>query len=332
MKKALVFIAGAVAVYALYVFFYRPNLLSNGCFARGQAYWQYAKTSDAKIIEPEETGGQAYLAVAPGGEICQFFLSGLVPGQVCETSFEARAKNPNGRLTFRLDNHTHAIIAVTNSEWRSVKFRFPIFDYADKRSFRLVAGKNSAVDVRDLSLRRAAPFGNPDLTALQGTLVTNLVENGDFICGVQGWTGAEENDFRPFDKRGVPTLMFLQTSNVVLTASQTVKVKKDVPYVISAYALMDDNRPDPRIANVRYSYNDTRRRGGDLKFSSAARGGWLRGTAKITPAADCDLTLTLRCEHSRGKKPGKVYFHGVQVYQADEDAKTQAKPEEPRKK
>ncbi|MBR5624396.1 hypothetical protein IKW72_05270 [bacterium] len=322
MKKALALIAGILALYALYVFFYRPNLLSNGRFARGQAFWQYAKASDAKIVTPEEEGEMAYMAIVPGGEICQFFLSGLAPSEVCEASFEARAKNPNGRLTFRMDNHTHAVIAVTNSEWRTVRFRFPIFEYADKRSFRLVAGKNSPVDVRDLSLKRAKPFSKSELCAEEGNLVTNLVANGDFSQGTSFWAGVDGNDFSCFDKRGVPTLMFLQSSNVVLTASQTVKVKKGVPYVVCAYALMDDNRPVERIANVRYSYNDGGRRGGDLKFSSNARGAWQRGSAKITPNADCDLTLTLRCEHSRGKKRGKVYFHGVQVYPADEVIKT----------
>ena len=157
MKKTLVLLAGIAAVYVLYVFTYRPNLLSNGCFARGQAHWQFARASDAKLILPEDGDEPSFLAIAPGGEICQFFLSGLVPSQICETSFEARAKNAFGRLSFRLDNHTYAIIAVTNTEWQTVKFRFPIFEYADKRSFRLVAGKNSGVDVRDLSLRRALP-------------------------------------------------------------------------------------------------------------------------------------------------------------------------------
>lgn len=327
MKKTLVLLAGIALLYTLYVFFYRPNLLSNGHFARGQAFWQYAKASDAKIVTPEEEGGEAYMAISPGGEICQFFLSGLAPSEVCVASFEARAKNPNGRLTFRMDGHTHAVIAVTNAEWRTVRFRFPIFEYADKRSFRLVAGKNSPVDVRDLSLRRAKPFAKSELCAEEGILVTNLVANGYFSLGTNFWSGVDADDFKSFDKRGVPTLMFLQSSNTVLTAAQTLKIKKGVPYIVCAYALMDDNRPVERIANVRYSYNDGGRRGGDLKFSSNARGAWQRGSAKITPNADCDLTLTLRCEHSKGKKRGKVYFHGVQVYPADEPAKMQPEPE-----
>ena len=318
MKKALVLLAGIAAVYVLYVFTYRPNLLSNGCFARGQAHWQFAKTSDAKLIVPEDEDEEPYIAIAPGGELCQFFLSGLVPSQICETSFKARAKNPNSRLTFRLDNHTHAIISVTNTEWQTVKFRFPIFEYADKRSFRLVAGKNSGVDVRGLSLRRAVPTAKYELSAISGVLVTNLVVNGDFSKGTEGWTGVDENDFRPFDKRGVPTLMFTQTSNVVLTASQKVQIKKGVPYIVSVDALMDDDRPVARIANVRCTYNDVRPRNVELKFNSATRGAWVKGSTKITPLEDCEMTINLRCEHSRGKTPGKVYFHGVKVYPADE--------------
>lgn len=323
MKKALVLLLGIVAIYVIYVFTYRPNLLSNGCFARGQAFWQFAKAKDARIVGSEDSDDQAYLAIAPGGEICQFFLSGLVPSQICETSFEARAKNPNGRLTFRLDNHTHAIIAVTNTEWQTVKFRFPIFEYADKRSFRLVAGKNSGIDVRDLSLRRAAPTAKYELTAISGVLVTNLVVNGDFAKGTQGWNGVDEKDFRSFDKRGVPTLMFNQSSNVLLTASQTVQVRKGVSYIVSVDAFMDDNRPVARIANVRCTFNDGRPRSTELRFNSDIRGSWTKGTAKIVPNEDCDLKLTLRCEHSRGKKPGKVYFHGVKVYPADEVPKSE---------
>ena len=318
MKKALALILGIAAIYVLYVFIYRPNLLSNGRFARGQAHWQFAKTSDAKLIVPEDEGEAPYLAIAPGGEICQFFLSGLVPSQICETSFEARAKNKFGRLIFRLDNHTHAIIAVTNTEWQTVKFRFPIFEYADKRSFRLVAGKNSGIDVRDLSLRRAVPTAKYELSAVSGAIVTNLVANGDFSKGTEGWTGIDENDFRSFDKRGVPTLMFHQSSNVVLTASQTIQIKKGVPYIVSAVALMDDNRPVARIANVRCTYKDVRPRNVELKFNSNTRGAWVKGMAQITPLEDCELTVNLRCEHSRGKTPGKVYFHGVKVYPADE--------------
>lgn len=323
MKKALVLLSGIAAIYVLYVFTYRPNLLSNGCFARGQAYWQFAKTSDAKLIVPEDKDDEPYIAIDPSGEICQFFLSGLVPGQVCETSFEARAKNAFGRLTFRLDNHTHAIIAVTNAEWQTVKFLFPIFEYADKRSFRLVAGKNSGIDVRNLSLRRAVPTAKHELYAISGVLVTNLVANGDFSNGTEGWTGIDENDFSSFDKRGVPTLMFDQSSNVLLTASQKVKIKKGVPYIVSVDALMDDNRPVARIANVRCTYNDVRPRSVELKFNSNTRGAWVRGSNKITPLEDCELTINLRCEHSRGKKPGKVYFHGVKVYPADEVPKSE---------
>ncbi|MBQ7555677.1 hypothetical protein IJS98_04405 [bacterium] len=317
MKKTLVLLAGIAAVYVLYVFTYRPNLLSNGCFARGQAFWQFAKASDAKLIVPEDKDEPSFLAIAPGGEICQFFLSGLVPSQICETSFEARAKDQNGRLSFRLDNHTHAIIAVTNTEWQTVKFRFPIFEYADKRSFRLVAGKKSGVDVRNLSLRRALPTAKYGLHAVKGELVTNLVVNGDFSKGTEGWSGVDEGDFRTFDKRGVPTLMFTQTSNVVLTASQKVQLKKGVPYIVSADTLMDDNRPVARIANVRCTYNDVRPRNVELKFNSATRGAWVRGSNKITPLEDCEMTINLRCEHSKGKKPGKVYFHDVKVYPAE---------------
>ena len=318
MKKALVFLLLTAAAYLIYVFACRPNLLSNGCFARGQAHWQFAKTGDAKLIVPEDGGEEdPFLAITPGGEICQFFLSGLVPGQICETSFEARAKKPDARLIFRLDNHTHAIVSVTNTEWQTVKFRFPIFEYADKRSFRLVAGKNSGVDVRDLSLRRILPMAKYELRALKGELVTNLVVNGDFARGTNGWSGADEGDFRPFDKRGVPTLMFTQSSNVVLTASQKVQLKKGVPYFISADALMDDDRPVSRIANVRCTYKDTRPRSVELKFNSTARGAWVKGSARITPTEDCEMTINLRCEHSRGKKPGKVYFHGVKVYPAE---------------
>lgn len=323
MKKALALLVGIAAIYVLYVFFYRPNLLSNGCFTRGQAHWQFAKTSDASLITPEDEGEEPYIAIAPGGEVCQFFLSGLVPSQICETSFEARAKNANGRLTFRLDYHTHAIIAVTNTEWQTVKFRFPIFEYADKRSFRLVAGKNSGIDIRDISLRRAAPTAKYELTALEGELVTNLVVNGDFAKGTEGWNGVDEGDFSFFDKRGVPTLMFTQTSNVVLTASQKVQIKKGVPYIVSVDALMDDNRPVARIANVRCTYNDALPRNVELKFNSATRGAWVKGSAKVTSLEDCELTINLRCEHSRGKKPGKVYFHGVKVYPADEVKKNQ---------
>ncbi len=318
MKKALVFLLLAAAAYLVYVFVYRPNLLSNGCFGRGQAHWQFAKTSDAKLIVPKEDGEEPpYLSIAPGGEICQFFLSGLVPGQICEASFEARAKKTDARLTFRLDNHTHAIVAVTNVAWQTVKFSFPIFEYADKRSFRLVAGKSSGVDVRELSLKRTLPWAKYELTAIRGKLVTNLVVNGDFAEGTNGWGGAEENGFRPFDKRGVPTLMFTQSSNVLLTAAQKVRLKKGVPYVVSAYALMDDNRPAARIANVRCTYKDARPRNVELKFNSAARGAWVKGSTKITPTEDCEMTVNLRCEHSRGKTPGKVYFHGVKVYPAE---------------
>ena len=317
MKKALVFLLLTAAVYVVYVFAYRPNLLSNGCFARGQAFWQFAKTSDAKLIVPEDESEPPYLAIAPGGEICQFFLSGLVPGQICEASFEARAKNPDGRLTFRIDNHTHAILSVTNTAWQTVKFRFPIFEYADKRSFRLVAGKKSGVDVRDLTLRRTLPLAKYELYAVKGELVTNLVVNGDFAKGTNGWTSVDEGDFRPFDKRGVPTLMFDQTSNVLLTAYQKVQLKKGVPYIVSVDTLMDDNRPAARIANVRCTYKDTRPRNVELKFNSATRGAWVKGSAKITPLEDCEMTINLRCEHSRGKKPGKVYFHGVKVYPAE---------------
>ena len=318
MKKTLVLLAGLIAIYALYVFFYRPNLLSNARLARSVAFWQFAKSGDAKLIAEEDSEDQAYLAVAPGGEICQFFLSGLIPGQVCEASFDARAKNPDGRLTFRLDGRTHAILSVTNTEWQTVKFRFPIYDYADKRSFRLVAGKNSGIDLRDFSLRRAFPTCKAELAVLSGMLVTNLVSNGEFLEGTKDWNTADENDLRAFNLKGVPTLMFFQTSNVVLTASQTVRMKKGVPYIISASSLMDDNRSVARIANLRYSYNDGSRHSAELPFANSQRGIWVKGSARVVPKDDCDLTLFLRCEHSKGKKPGKVYFHGVRVYPADE--------------
>ena len=118
MKKTLVFLLLVAAVYVVYVFTYRPNLLSNGCFARGQAFWQFAKTSDAKLIVPEDEGEPPFLAIAPGGEICQFFLSGLVPGQICEASFEARAKNPDGRLTFRIASCRQKYLHHIHLLWR----------------------------------------------------------------------------------------------------------------------------------------------------------------------------------------------------------------------
>ena len=318
MKKAFVFLLSVAVIYAVYVFYYRPNLLINGRFSRDLAGWQFAQKSDAKLVSPENDGEFAYLALVPGGEMCQFFLSGIAAGEVCETRFKCRAANQNGRLTFRLDTHTYALISVTNSDWRTVRFLFPAFDYADRRSFRLVAGKNSSVDVADVSFRRAAPFHKARLTMLEGELVTNLVTNGDFMDGTLGWQSPDENDMRVFDKRGVPTLMFEQGSNVVLTASQTVQIKKDVPYIVSGYALMDDNRMANRVANIRVSYNDGRYHSNDLKFSNLNRGIWLRGSLKILPKADCKLTITLRCEHSRGKAPGKVYFNGIKVSPADE--------------
>ncbi|MBO7543892.1 hypothetical protein J6T93_08325 [bacterium] len=318
MKKLLVLLLGIAVIYAAYVFFYRPNLLINGKFSRDIAGWQFAKKGDAERVSPENEGEFAYLALAPGGEMCQFFLSGIAAGEVCEASFKCRTAKPNGRLTFRLDSHTYALISVTNSDWRTVRFLFPAFDYADRRSFRLVAGKNSPVDVADVSFRRAVPFHKARLTMLEGELVTNLVTNGDFMDGTLGWESPDENDLHVFDKRGVPTLMFEQSSNVVLTASQTVQVKKGVPYIVSGYALMDDNRMANRVANIRVSYNDDRYRSNDLKFSSPNRGIWIRGSLRILPKADCKLTITLRCEHSRGKAPGKVYFNGIRVSPADE--------------
>lgn len=318
MKKVLVLFLGIAALYAAYVFFYRPNLLINGNFSRSIAGWQFAKKGDAKHVEPEDGDGMAYLSLVPGGEMCQFFLSGLAAGDVCEASFKCRAAKPCGRLTFRLDNHTYATIAVTNSDWQTVRFRFPIFDYADRRSFRLVAGRHSPVDVAEVSLRRSDPFRKAELLALEGTLVTNLVVNGDFRSGLEGWVRSDESNPRSFDKRGVPTLMFAQSSNEVLSVFQTVQLKKDVPYVVCGYALMDDGRMANRTANIRLSYSDNRPRRTELKFSSPNRGIWLKGTQKIVPKSDCELKITLRCEHSQGKEPGKIYFHGIQVYEDDE--------------
>lgn len=325
MKKALVLLFGIAVIYAAYVFFYRPNLLINGCFSRDLAGWQFAQKGDAKLISPEDEskGEIAYLVLVPGGEMCQFFLSGIAAGEICEASFKCRAANQSGRLTFRLDSHTYALISVTNSDWRTVRFLFPVFDYADKRSFRLVAGKNSSIDVADVSLRRAVPFHKARLTMLEGELVTNLVVNGDFMDGTLGWQSPDENDMHIFDKRGVSTLMFRQSSNVVLTASQSVQVQKGVPYIVSGYALMDDNRLVNRVANIRVSYNDGKFHTNELKFNSPNRGIWLRGSIRIFPKEDCKLTITLRCEHSRGKQPGKVYFNDIRVSPADEVKSTQ---------
>lgn len=324
MKKTLVLLLGIAVIYAAYVFYYRPNLLINGSFSRDLAGWQFAQKGDAKLVSSEDSDDMAYLALVPGGEMCQFFLSGIAAGEVCEASFKCRAANPHGRLTFRLDSHTYALISVTNSEWRTVRFLFPVFDYADKRSFRLVAGKNSPVDVADVSFRRASPFHKARLTMLEGELVTNLVTNGDFMDGTLGWESPDENDLHIFDKRGVPTLMFKQSSNVVLTATQSVQLQKGVPYIVSGYALMDDNRLVNRVANIRVSYTDDKYHSNELKFSNPNRGIWIRGTLRILPKADCKLTITLRCEHSRGKEPGKVYYNGIRVSPADE-----VKPPEP---
>ena len=322
MKKTLVLFIGIAALYALYVFFYRPNLLINGNFSRSIAGWQFAKKGDAKHVVPEGETGMAYLSLVPGGEMCQFFLSGLSAGDVCEASFKCRAAKPCGRLAFRLDNHTYAYVVVTNADWRAVRFRFPIFDYADRRSFRLVAGKYSSVDVAEVSLRRADPFREAELLALEGTLVSNLVVNGDFRSGLEGWDRLDESNPTFFDKRGVPTMMFKQSSNEVLTATQTVRLEKDVPYVVNGYTLMDDERMANRIANIRLSYSDNRPRRAELKFSSPNRGIWLKGTQRIVPKTDCELKITLRCEHSQGKKPGKAYFHGIQVFRDEEPPKS----------
>ena len=162
--------------------------------------------------------------------------------------------------------------------------------------------------------------------------MTNLVTNGDFVDGLDGWDTPDENNPRFFDKRGVPSLMFLQGSNASFTASQTVKLKKNVPYLVSGYAFMDDNRMVNRIANIRLSYSDVRPRRMELKFSSPNRGAWLKGVQRIVPKTDCEMKITLRCEHSQGKKPGKVYFHGIQVVRDEEAPKEAAPPSTDKKK
>ena len=113
MKKTLVLFIGIAVLYAAYVFFYRPNLLINGNFSRSLAGWQFAKKGDAKQVAPEDEGGMTYLALVPGGEICQFFLSGLAAGDVCEARpAHLPARQPYVRLYSR---HEHRLADRTIS-------------------------------------------------------------------------------------------------------------------------------------------------------------------------------------------------------------------------
>ena len=312
MKKAFVYIFGIVVFYLLFAQFYRPNFLLNGRFARASANWQYTSKTAAKIVT-EEGEAFPYLALSKGGEAAQFFLSALIPGTACEVSLKARTKNPPANLTFRLDEHAYAVMLVTNTTWQTFRFRFPLFDYKDQRSFRLAAG-SKAVDVSDPVLRRAKPFEPIVYKELEGSFAENLLANPNFLKEEGAWEFSEECAGVFTNYRGVSVLQLNQVSNRVVKATQKVQLKKGQNYVLSCYTLLDDNRPSPRFADARITFSDPRPKVFVAKYPAQTRLGWFKGKIDFKPKEDCEAEIILQAGPSQEKKPGRALFSEIRLF------------------
>ena len=315
MKKVLVLILGIVFFYALLLIWYRPNFILNGRLQRGSKDWKFSN-SQVKIID-EKDEPFPYFEIAPKGILEQTFRYPLLFGTYYDLTLEAKANDSSAKLIFNLGENTYCILSVTNDFWRQFYFRIPIYKTEKGPVLKFISNGRSKVLLRDLTFRRAPVSSELSYKEISGSFVQNLVKNGDFTHATNDWELSNPDLIAMTNYDGLPTLMIKQTPKTLGVVSQKIKLKKNQRYFLSSHQLIDDKRSAPKIARVIVKYSDSKEREFILDYKNPPRLTWCLGTGTFTPDQDCEATLSLDCQVSKEKAPGRVFFHGVSLLPVD---------------
>ena len=337
MKKVILLLCFAIALSAA-----AENLIKNGDFSEGLKFW-YATNKTTHISQSVTCNGKKALCMEGASEFIQlvelepdtdYILTYSIKG---ENIVPTAPRNSGACIVFKGGNRWWRSTPAADNrmtgtfDWKRHTYKFNSSFYQNKPlSIRLTLNANGKCYFADMQLVKASPEAKPaaaPAAAPAEIKSSNLLVNGDFTNGLQGWhVDNKAVAIDPAAKAGDKNAVCLPSNSRI---QQSVALEPDTMYEFS-FLIKGENIVGTRpfnsgacvVLNSGKIYNRQTPTGDNRRMTGTFD--WKRHTFKFNSSKDFNgKRLSVRLEINAN---GKCYFADVKLVKIGKaPAKTEVK-------